>query len=293
MKDQLKIEMHTLRQFGVMRLLKQFFASKAQWKTELPLQSISRISINIESLEVLCKKHPDFKEGGHTYYFSPQILQESLFHDFFKYIPNSAGLKIIKRSGGIDTPFPSTDKTCQSHSALAPSHKELILVHSLFFNENLGPRLYNLVEIQFQDGSVHVAYILEHVEGQIPSQKECESFIEKIQTLESRNAIKLVNWNGYKDHDFTCPACNGNLLKDKSSKALKYVDLQNFSLGDYYTYLKKIALEAAHASHFGQKSYLMGGEYLYQEVPGLSIKAKRSPGERFKVFKKLLEEAVL
>jgi hypothetical protein len=74
---------------------------------------------------------------------------------------------------------------------------------------------------------------------------------------------------------------------------LKYVDLQNFALDNYYNYLKDIAIQASKNSHFGQKSYLLGGEYLYQEVPGLNLGAKRSPAVRFETFKKLLQKSGL
>ena len=292
-KDQLKIEFNTLRQVGITRLLKQFISSKDKWKFELPVQNILRFNVPIHSLEALCKEGHGFKEGGHTYYFEPNVVLKLPIKAIFKYIPNNAGIKILKRQGAIDVPFPAPDKTCVSHALLAPSHKDLLLVHGIFFNLKMGPRLYDLLEIEFQNGDVHVAYVLEHIDGAIAIQKDCEEFIQKLQQLESSHLIKLINWNGYGDMDFCCPDCNGNLLYDKKSQSLKYVDLQNFSLADYTTYLKKIALEALEASHFGQKSYLMGGEYLYQEIPGLNLPAKRSPAERFHVFKKLLTNANL
>lgn len=288
LKDQAVIEVNTLRQVGIKRLFKQFLSSKEKWKTELPLQSIGRAHVDIASLKDVCTTAPNFKEGGHTYYFPPEVIRASSLKELFSWAPENAGLKIVKRQGGINTPFAALDKTCNAHSMLAPSHKDLMLIHGIFWNLGLGPRLYDLLELQFKNGDVHVAYIVEHIEGKTPSMDACTTFVQNLQKLEAENTIKLVNWNGYKDMDFICPSCNGNLMVDTQSNTLKYVDLQNFAIGDYYHYLKKVALEAAAASHFGQKSYLMGGEYLYQEVPGLNLGAKRSPAARFEVFKKLL-----
>ncbi|MEI8321164.1 MAG: hypothetical protein WCG05_04045 [Alphaproteobacteria bacterium] len=290
-KDQTKIEINTLKQVGILRILKQFIGSKKKWKIELPLQKSLRLKLDIESLEVFCKQIKNFKEGGHTYYFPPHSVEISSLKDIIPYGPRKFGAKIIKHKGGIDKSFVAPNKACKSYELFSPSHKDLLLVHNLFFNLKMGPRLYDIEEIQFQNGDIHVAYIMEHIDGKIAAQAKCENFIQDIKKLEAENLIKLINWNGYEDMDFVCPECNGNLIYDSHSKSPKYVDLQNFSLGNYYNYLKKIALEASEASHFGQKSYLMGGKYLYQEIPGLNLTAKRSPSERFKVLKKLLIES--
>lgn len=284
-KDQLKIEISTLRQVGILRILQQFAPSKKKWIAELPLQSVSKFRIKLDLLESLCQKYP-FKEGGHTIYLPLSSVKElSTLNDIF---PAGVGIKIVKRKGNIDAPFPAQDKTCKIHKLCSPSHKDLILVHNLFYSFGIGPRLYDLMELEFGNGDIHMAYIMEHINGMEPTKEECENFIDEIKSLESKKLIQLVNWNGYKDMDFICPGCNGNLLKEKSSKKLKYIDLQNFALRDYYAYLKTTALRASAHSHFGEKSYLMGGKYLYQEIPGLNMTAKRSPADRYKVWKELL-----
>lgn len=293
-KDQFVIEFNTLRQVGIIRLLKQLLPNEKRWKIELPIQRINRVRIDFPSLECIKDSYKDFKEGGHTFYFSPGIVQNSILNKIFDYMPCDAGIKVIKRKGAINTPFAALDKTCKTHSLMSPSHKDLILVHNIFYSLKIGPRLYDVIEIEFANGDVHIAYILEHIEGDPCSlQSECEIFINQIKDLENSNLIKLVNWNGYKDMDFLCPSCNGNLIFDNKSRSLKYVDLQNFALENYYQYLKSIAIDSSKYSHFGQKSYLMGGEYLYQEIPGLELGAKRSPAMRFDVFKNLLEQSGL
>ncbi len=284
-KDQLKTELKTLRQVGFLRILQQFVPSKKRWVSELPVQSISKFYVKLRSIEFLCQKY-SFKEGGHTIYLPLSSIEE--LSDLKDIFPDRAGIKIVKRKGNVDAPFSARDKTCKIHKLCSPSHKDLLLVHNLFYSFGMGPRLYDLMELEFTNGDIHMAYIMEHIEGKEPAKQSCEDFIDKIKALENKKLIKLVNWNGYGDMDFICPGCNGNLLQEKSSKNLKYVDLQNFALGDYYTYLKKTALQASSSSHFGDQSYLMGGKYLYQAVPGLNMPAKRSPADRYKVWKELL-----
>ena len=285
LKDQFKTEVKTLKQVGLLTLFQQFIPNKKRWTSELPIQSISERSIELDSIESLCQKYT-YQEGGHTIYLPLSSIKElSDLNDIF---PDNIGIKIVKRKGNIDTAFSAQDKTCKIHKLCTPSHKDLLLVHNLFYSFGLGPRLYDLIEIKFNNGDIHMAYIMEHIVGKKPTKESCEYFIDKIKDLENKKLIKLVNWNGYEDMDFICPGCNGNLLQEKGSKELKYVDLQNFALGDYYTYLKTTVLHASSSSHFGDQSYLMGGKYLYQEVPGLNMLAKRSPVDRYKVWKELL-----
>lgn len=293
-KDQCVIEGNTLKQVGVTRILKQFFCAPQKWKTELPLQRIRKLHVNETSLEDLKASGASLKQGGHAVYFSPESINKTSLKNIMDYLPCDAGIKIVERLGGIDTPYAASDKTCLSHTYMSPSHKELMLVHGIFSSMGLGPRLYDLVEIGFENGDVHVAYMIQHIQGDAcADKKKCELFVGKIKKLEKSQLLKLINWNGYKDMDFDCPSCNGNLICESESGQLKYVDLQNFALDNYYNYLKDIAIQASKNSHFGQKSYLLGGEYLYQEVPGLNLGAKRSPAVRFDTFKKLLQKSGL
>jgi hypothetical protein len=289
-KDQLKIEFKTINQVGISRILQQFTANKQKWQLELPVQRARKFSIDVCSLKELQKKY-DVKEGGHTIYLLLSAIKDLISLE--NVFPDNVGVKIIKRPGGINAPFSAPDKTCKTYQVFSPSHKDLVLVHNLFYSLGMGPRLYDLIELQFNNDDVHMAYIMEHIEGKVPDKIACEHFIHKIKQLEEKNIIKLVNWNGYGDMDFTCPDCNGNLIAENNSELLKYIDLQNFALGDYYTHLKTTALQATKHSHFGDKSYIMGGKYLYQEVPGLNMAAKRSPAERFKVWQGLLSQSSL
>lgn len=288
-KDQIVIEFSTLRQVGIFNILKRFVKAKEQWRKELPLQDILRTTITINSLEEL-KANYSNAEGGHTYYFSPTIVNNSPLKSIWDFLPSDAGIKIVKNIGGKHKPFAQLDNTGRAYLLSSPSHKDLILVHNLFYNLGIGPRLYNVVEIAFANGDVHVAYIMQHIAGHVCNDKvQADNFIKQIKALEDKKLIKLINWNGYNDMDFKSPNCNGNLIS--MDDKLYYIDLQNFALGDYNSYLQKIAINASQFSHFGQKSFLMGGKYLYQEIPGSNLPAKRSPAKRYEVFSKLIQQA--
>ena len=238
-KDQLVIEAKTLRQVGLIRILKQFIGFKQKWKAELPLQKIRKIKMIEQSLDSFKRKNNDFKQGGHTVYFSPDIILKTSLQTIIRYMPEIVGIKIVSRIGSIDTPYVASDKTCLSHTYMSPLHYELILVHGVFTSLGLGPRLYDVIELEFNNGDVHIAYAMEHIDGNVcVSKQECENFIQKIQMLEKSKLIKLINWNGYNDMDFKCPSCNGNLIFEQSSGQLKYVDLQNFALDNYYDYFR-------------------------------------------------------
>jgi hypothetical protein len=62
-------------------------------------------------------------------------------------------------------------------------------------------------------------------------------------------------------------------------------------LGDYAAFLKTTAVEATEASHFGDRSILRGGTYLYQTVPGVNLPAKRNIDDREQVLMRLLRTA--
>jgi hypothetical protein len=76
-----------------------------------------------------------------------------------------------------------------------------------------------------------------------------------------------------------------------SDGEFRYVDFQNFSLTGYGEFLKRTAVEAAEATHFGDKSIIRGGRYLYQSVPGVGLPGKRNVEERMKILQTLMEQA--
>jgi hypothetical protein len=106
----------------------------------------------------------------------------------------------------------------------------------------------------------------------------------------NNGTLQLIVYNGFDNPDFKCPHCNGNILKSRDTSEVYYLDFQNFKFMRYDRFLKDIALRAHENSHFGDKSFIVGGRYLYQAVPGLRMPAKRDPERRVKAIISLLEE---
>lgn len=284
-KDQFLIEYNTLRRVGIKRIFRQFLKSKPVWQKILPLQKFytEECFIDLKDFDA---------EGAHAIYLSPSKWRTSKLSHLQERYPENCGLKITKYPGGMDGSFSDPSKTGQSHAQFSPAHRALVLIHNLFDSLGIGPKLYDVFEIKNQDKR-YVAYAIEHIAGSTPEQNMCKTFIENLKNLEKQNLVNLIFWTGYTGSDFNCPDCNGNLIFDHVTKSLKYIDLQHFGLGDYTKYLESVACKAASASHFGPKSYLMGGQYLYQEIPGLNKGGMRSPEVRFKVIQSTLQKASL
>jgi hypothetical protein len=162
----------------------------------------------------------------------------------------------------------------------------LTLVANLLFCKGVGARFFDLIELQCGD-QLFTAYVIQHVSGEVPSMYECEKGIKKLRALEQQKFIKVIVPKGFKDEEFECPTCNSNARTNEDGE-FRYVDIQNFILVKYESYLKSIAVEATKASHFGDKSFLRGGRYLYQSVPGVNLPGKRSIEDRIKLVEKLM-----
>lgn len=287
-----KIEIKTLYRLGPRIIIQRFIDMKDGWKKEIPLQRPLAVSSSYLSLSDMIKDIPDNIEGGHTFYFPPEKVKKSGLRDLLAAYPSGAGIKIIKTPGGMEEKYVARKRGCASYYAFSPSHKELMISHNLFYILGIGPRLYDILVVKFKDGETHVAYIVEHIEGNAPFISVAKKFLEEIKDLEKKSLIKLVNWNGYQDMDFKLPDCNGNLIYETRTNKPKYVDLQNFLVGENYsTFLERIVSESVTDSHFGDKSYLLGKEYLYQEIPGLNFVGKRSTKKRLLMLEQLLSQA--
>jgi hypothetical protein len=166
----------------------------------------------------------------------------------------------------------------------------MVLTANLLFAQGLGPRLVDLLEIQC-GGTVWTAYLTTHCDGPTPSSEECEAGLNAIRELERTGVVRITNTNGYQHMDFRCPDCNGNALMDRKAGRFQYVDFQNFLLVDYGAFLQKVAREAAKETHFGNHSYLRGGAFLYQSVPGLNLPARRDAEARGRLLDELMQAA--
>jgi hypothetical protein len=296
-KDQVVAELRAVRRIGLKQVIARFVGRSPSWQKVLPVQSLRRSVVpnsNIrtwqELVEYLEKNGWDYHEGGHAIYLPPRSFQSSFFADLSTNYPSNAGLKIVKEQGSVDQiNYVGTVSKGDSrlHLNSVYGHRHLTLVANLLYSTGLGPRLFDLVEIVCGD-LVWTAYVIEDVSGGTPSMAQCEEGINQLRRWEDAGVLRVVTPEGFNDDEFRCPDCENNALVTEKG-AFRYIDFQNFVLGQYGEYLKKTAVEATEASHFGDQSMLRGGRYLYQTVPVVNLPAKRNIEDRVRVLNRLLE----
>jgi hypothetical protein len=294
-----RVEYKVLRQIGVRTLLSGRLWRTAPWNELLPLQTPRRIRLDgvaIDTVERLVgrveAKGIEYASGGHTVYLPPRTIAASDFRALQRYYPSDAGLKIIRKAGEVAT---SRYLSGTGHSLinrrLTRDHGRLTLVANLLHLSSLGPRLYDLVELECA-GTVWTAYVVQHVDGRPPTGPECEQGLQGLHRLEDQGIFRVTLPNGWAHKDFQCPSCNGNALVDASGN-FQYLDFQNFVLVDYESFLEELALEAVADTHFGTESVIRGGRFLYQSVPGVRLPARRSIDDRVLELHRLMAQAGL
>jgi len=262
----------------------------------LPVQRPQQINVDelkFTSIEDLINQFDLAKlphaDGGNAVYFPPDAIDRSAFRVIRQYYPPDAGLKIVRDPGGIATSqYIGNDNRSSINKKLTASHGHMTLAANLLHSNKLGPRLYDLVELVV-DGQVWTAYAVQHVEGRTPTMDECQSGIRRLQALEQSGVTRVTLPGGYEHKDFTCPECNGNALISDDD-AFHYVDFQNFVLASYKQYLRKLAEAARDDTHFGPKSVLWGGRFLYQSIPGVGMPSRRKLDQRFSVIDRMMAE---
>jgi hypothetical protein len=298
LRDQFANEYRVAKRVGLKNLLNRAIGAPATWQEVLPVQSARRIGIPDLELAKLDLFLADLKQqglafstGGHAVYLPPETIANTAFRVLSNYYPAAAGLKIVKHPGGLkESVYVSRAKgESKLHLRLIHNLRHLTLVANLLHVNDVGPRLYDLVELDC-NGHLWTGFVIEHVEKPVTSTADYEKGIGMIRDLERRGLLKVIVGSGFEDPEFQYPDCSGNAFMTNEGQ-FRYIDFQNFSLIGYGDYLKSVALAAAEATHFGDKSILRGGRYLYQSVPGVNLPGKRNIEVRMQALKKLLDDA--
>jgi hypothetical protein len=298
LRSQVTSEYQVVRRVGVRRLLSEALGRARPWEDVLPLQSPRRVIIDDvkvsedESLMDHWRALPDTSWGRNAIYLSPVSVLNSDFRVLTNNYPPGFGIKIVKNPGGVNESNYVTGKTKGDsliQLGLVHSHRHLMLVANLLYLKGIGPRLYDLVELEC-NGTLWTAYVVEHVDGTAPSLAECEKVIGSLKELEQEGLLQVILPDGFDDEEFECPGCSGNTVTNQAGEC-KYVDFQNFRLVNYQTFLTALAVEASKQTHYGDSLMLRGGRYLYQSIPGVRMPGKRNIEERVKVLVQLLDAA--
>jgi hypothetical protein len=296
LRDQFASEYRVAKRIGIKNLLERAIGTPASWQEVLPVQTPRRISIpdleltNLDAfLNELKNKGLAYGTGGHAVYLPPETIENTAFREVSNYYPKNSGLKIVRHPGGISEAVYVYKGEGESrlHLKLIHNLRHLTLVANLLYVNGVGPRLQDLVELQCNN-NLWTAFVVEHVAKRVSSNEVCEEGIKTIRELEQRNLVKVILPAGFDDGEFQCPDCSGNAFMTVDGE-FRYIDFQNFSLTGYELFLKSVAVEAAEATHFGDKSIFRGGRYLYQAVPGVDLPGKRHPEKRFEVLLEMMK----
>ncbi|HEV7744022.1 MAG TPA: hypothetical protein VGO56_03400 [Pyrinomonadaceae bacterium] len=296
-KDQITSEVQTIRRVGVSRLFKDTFGKATPWREVLPIQTPRTVpgptlTTQESLLDHLREMGAAYGEGSHAIYLPPSSLKLTAFASLAADYPPDAGLKIMKNPGGVDESSYLLGRAKGDSSiqlGMVHSHRHLSLVANLLHARGVGPRLYDLINLQCGD-QTRTAYVVQDIGANLPSLAQCEAGIQKLRDLDAEGVIKVILPAGFADPEFDCPTCCGNALVDRDGQ-FKYVDFQNFLLGDYEEFLTNLATAAAEQTHFGDTNAVRGGRYLYQSVPGVKLPGKRDVASRMKTLTRLLHEA--
>lgn len=269
------------------------------WEKSLPVQKVLRFNItendlSIDSLlSMLHKEKLPFFEGGDSVFLPPETWGKTIFSSIQKKYPLNSGLKICKMPGD-STSYYMEDRAGRSVAQkLSFPHNKQILLFNYLYQQGVGPRLYDVIELVDDGGNIYTAYVVEYIES-IPLQpNDLTEMVAKLKSLEKNDCLELISSAGWSGIDFEEPDCNANLRRSKDTNRVVYVDVHNFILKNYEQFLSELAKRTASTSHFGEKSLLLGGEFLYQEIPGVNLPGKRSPEARMIVMDRLLLESGL
>jgi hypothetical protein len=293
-----KVELRVLQQVGVRGLIKSVQRSSADWYKQLPVQSIDTFDISSfvppgtrEITEALFKFDAPLPSGGHTVYLPPARFSKGPLAALARRYPADAGIKIMRMAGSASERFAAAGSGhSQLHKALLSSHRGLLLVANRLFTEGVGSRVYDLVELASGDAR-WTAYVVANA-SEPGSVSEGTAVVERLKQLVANQSLSLVAPEGFGHSDFLPPQFGNNVWKDASGRPA-FVDFQNFQVTNYDGYLKDIARKAATDTHFGDRSLIRGGTYLYQEVPGLGAAGKRGIADRMVVLDDLAKRAGL
>ncbi len=275
------------------KIVRRSLRSNKRAQVTFPLQSIREIPLSenvthVDELRTLLDKHGiGYEEGRHTLYLPPQEKLREIFEG--SQLPSSpgCGYKILKR---FATPEEATYLSESDNQAivklLGGIHTQARSMACLSVLD-LGPRLEEVLHLKAGENSI-TALAVEHVVGRAPTVMEYRHFMDRLRELTNQGLLSLANPSGFECGDFEEPLCNGNLIIDEQDRP-RYVDPQLF-LFDDGKILDALAGSSATNLHFGNKTQMIsrGREFLYQEIPGMSSKAKRGTLDRWKRIDELL-----
>lgn len=241
-------------------------------------------------LEELRRRGVDFLLGSHVVYLPPQPeALERVVPGFSRAYPDGAAVKLLR---DLRSPEKASYLTGGSNTRvrrrLTGSARDLTLAANYLYLRGLGPRVWDVTEWAPHSGSGDVrvtAFVVGHVDGVEPSQEECVEHLERLGREVASGHLRILVPGWERKPDFTCPGCNGNLLRETTGTTA-YIDFQNFAV-DRAAWLDQLVADHGQVTHFGDPRPFKQ-RYLYQVVPGSRQRAKRDSLRRWDAITDLL-----
>jgi hypothetical protein len=255
-KYQLAADYRLVKRVGIKRIVKPQAEVAEHWQDVLPMQPINKIDVTREGLVSSLGQPAAF---GQAIVLSPEELTQSPLKRLADNYPRDAGLFIPG-----DTAHKGSDGQTEKSYA--------IIGANLLYTYQLAPRVYDVLEIN-AEGKSRTAFVIKQAGLRRAFGRDLIQGLAKLHRLKEDGTIDFRR--GFDDESGEKIQPQGATMVDSSGK-FNYLDFDNIVPRDYESYLKQVAVEAVEASHFGDRSLLRGGHYLYQSVPGVRLPARRN-----------------
>jgi hypothetical protein len=260
------------------------------WGAQFRSYRIPFAGTDASALRAALRQHSlQVAEGRHTIYVPPQPGREAVFGaELLAAFPENVGIKLLKNFAPPSRARYHHETGSLAEAALIGPIGNQVFASAALYAYGLGPRSYDLVHLVGASAGVELtAVMLEHVEGEPPSEAEYQAFIGELGALEQRGVFRFANPSRFDCYDFSPPDCNSNLLS--SAGGPRYVDPQPF-LFEEREVIQDVVAQHEQVLHFGDVLTVVnaGQRFLYQEVPGASSNARRGTGERWQAIEGLL-----
>ena len=191
-------------------------------------------SIDSDITTILAGHNVGYKSGRHSAYLFGDCEISKINDELIGRYPKPFGLKIIK-SREL-----SPDKTPYYTSAvLAPASTtwsmkaigsvlEKSIIANLLNEEDVAPRVYDLIQLKSGNGVAYYGLIVQHIGGAVVHGKEGCEFVSKFQKILRSKGMSTAS---IAEHcDLRAPLFRDNIVRD--ADRAYYVDIQNFIFSD-------------------------------------------------------------
>jgi hypothetical protein len=267
------------------RRRRNYLGTISEWKLPIQVTSADDLLAQCDGSGIRCAT------GRHSVYLPPQPMLRHWLGEIVEAFPEDAGFKILRNfESPMEASYLSNGHQRRLTKRMMGSVTNQALAANALAALDLGPPCYGIAHLHSGCQEM-TAFVVRHVQGDLATPEDCESFVQKLHSYISQQYFELVPVRGLKDPDFLPPNCNGNLLREQSTGRLQYIDFQQF-LVVQRRLLQAITHDSPEDVHFGGTSKLWrrGRKYLYQSVPGLASAAKRDTNYRWRIYKAALAQ---